>query len=319
MTNPLVSVLIPVYNAGQYLRPSIKSILNQTYRNLEIIIVDDGSTDNCMESILDIKDSRIRILSQQNSGVSVARNRCLDELSGDFYASQDADDISYPLRIERQVKCLIENPNVAAVFVGYDLIINGKVMAPHFSSKTVEQCRHDIDDFIMPGFPPSPMYRISMVSDIRFELSLKVVEDIDYILRVGERYPMMTLGECLYSYRVRLNSTSRIDPAGNQLMIRKVIERACQRRGLDPAKYVSPPVSLSSRFAHRFQEAFVPFFMESVLDLRRIGQRWESLKTAITCLKLHPLDPYYYKPLCYFFGPFKLIDCYRKWKGSRRR
>jgi hypothetical protein len=239
----------------------------------------------------------------------------LDELSGHFYVSQDADDISYPLRIEHQVNCLIENPNVAAVFVGYDLIINGKVRAPHFSSKTVEQCQRDIDELLIPGFPPSPMYRVAMVSDIRFDPSLKVVEDIDYILRVGERYPIMVLGECLYSYRVRLDSTSKIDLPGNQLMIQRVIERACQRRGLDPAKYVLQPVSLPSRFAHRYLEALVPAFMESVLDLRPAGRVWESLKTAKACLWLHPLDPYYYKPLCYFVAPLSLVKWYRKTKA----
>ena len=72
--NPLVSVLIPVYNAGEYLRPALKSIIEQTYSNLEIIVIDDGSTDACIDTITDVKDSRIRIVSQENAGKSAALN-----------------------------------------------------------------------------------------------------------------------------------------------------------------------------------------------------------------------------------------------------
>lgn len=316
MAKPLVSVLIPVYNAGQYLRPSLQSILEQTYPNLEILIIDDGSTDNCIDSIVDIKDSRIRILTQENSGRAAAMNYGLEVLSGDFYVAQDADDISYPQRVERQMKCLLENPDIAVVFVGHNLIINGKVIAPRFVAKTVEQCRQDIDNFRMPGLGPTPMYRVSMVSDIRFESTLKVAEDVDYILRIGERFPTMMLGEYLYSYRVRLNSSSRLDPTYNLLMVQKVVERACKRRGMDTGYYIHRFKPVSSQFQHRYQEAVVPHFMESVLDLRRASRQWESLKTAVTCLRFHPLDPYYYKPLCYFLAPMELIRYYRSRKAK---
>jgi len=318
MKKPLVSVIIPVYNAGNYLRSSLESILNQTYSNLEIILVNDGSADNCMESIADIKDSRVRVISQQNSGRAVAMNRGLDELSGDFYIAHDADDINSPYRVELQVKCLRENSDLAAVFVGNNLIINGKIVAPRLVTKTIEQCRKDIDNFRMPGHGPTPMYRVSMVSDIRFEPTLKVAEDVDYILRIGERFPLMVLGECLYSYRVHLDSSSRLDPTHNQLMVARVIERACQRRGLDPAKYLPLDTTFSTKFSYRHREAVVPHFMESVLDLRSAGRYWESLKTAFTCLKLHPLDLYYYKPLCYFLAPMKLIRHHRSRKAKAR-
>lgn len=104
MAKPLVSILISVYNAGGYLRPSVQSILSQTYSNLEILIIDDGSTDHCMDTIADLKDPRIRVISQENAGKAVALNRALAVLSGEFYAIQDADDVSYPTRIERQVR-----------------------------------------------------------------------------------------------------------------------------------------------------------------------------------------------------------------------
>src|SRR3954470_18479754 len=121
---PLVTVVMCVYNAGKYLRPSLLSIIDQTYRNLDILIIDDGSTDGCFNSVQDLLvDERVRVIHQANSTKPVAINRALDRIRGEFYAIQDADDISYPTRIERQVRALLNHPNLAAVFCGNELII----------------------------------------------------------------------------------------------------------------------------------------------------------------------------------------------------
>lgn len=309
--SPLVSVLMPVYNAGRNLRVSLQSILNQTYANLEVIIVDDGSTDDGIDSIADIKDSRLRIVTQENSGVGAARNRCLQELSGDLHVTQDADDISHPDRVMRQVQCMADHPDIAAVFAGHELIIGDRVIAPRFGGKSPEACRRDVDVFCMPAHAPTAMYRTAMVSDIQYEPSLKVAEDVDYVLQIGERYPMMVLDACLYSYRVHLASTSRVDMARTDQMVRKMVERACRRRGLEPKEDMLPRRTASAHRAHRNREAVVPHFMESVLDLRRAGRRVQAMRTALFCLMLHPLDPYYYKPLAYFAAPFGMIERYR--------
>src|SRR3954468_10176203 len=89
---PLVTVVMCVYNAGEYLRPSLLSIINQTYRNLDILIIDDGSTDGCFGSVQDLlADERVRVIYQENATKPVAFNRALDQIRGEFYAIQDAD------------------------------------------------------------------------------------------------------------------------------------------------------------------------------------------------------------------------------------
>jgi glycosyltransferase involved in cell wall biosynthesis len=316
MNKPLVSIIIPVYNAGEYLYYSVQSILSQTYSNLEILIFDDGSTDGCMNSIAHLKEPRIRLFNQENRGKAFTLNRALKEASGFFYAIQDADDISYPERVDRQVSCLLENPQIAAVFTGHDILLDGHRLAPRFVAKSVEQCREDIKQMHMPAHDPTGMYRMSIVSDICFEPTLKVAEGLDYILRIGERFPMIVLGECLYSYRVHLCSCSRLDPDNNLLMERRVIERACQRRGLDPEEYISSGLILSTKLFYRRSEAIVPHFMESVLDLRRAGRTSQAIRTALACFKLHPFDPYYYKPLAYLVTPLFIIKCYRYIKNK---
>lgn len=315
----MVSVLIPVYNAGDYLRPSIQSIISQTYSNLEILIMDDGSTDGCMDTIANLKDSRIRIISQKNSGKAVALNRALEELSGTFYAIQDADDISYPHRIERQVECMLENPKLAAVFTGHDIILGRQRIAPTFSGKSTNECRHGIEQFRMPAHDATPMFRVSLVRKFYYEPTLWIGQGFDYILRVGEHHPMLVLGKCLYSYRVHFDSTIRKNVLQRKQMIRNVLERSCERRGLNPSDYLSVNSERISKFQHREMEThLVPHFMESVLDLRRADRKRKALKTAFVCLRLHPCDPYYYKPLVYFLAPLMLIKYYRSTKVKIR-
>ncbi len=316
---PLVSVLIPVYNAGDYLRSSIQSIISQTYSNLEILIIDDGSTDGCMDSIADLKDSRIRIISQKNAGKAEALNHALQKLSGTFYSIQDADDISYPRRIERQVECMLENPKLAAVFTGHDIILGRQRIAPTFSGKSTNECRHGIEQFRMPAHDATPMFRVSLVQKFYYEPTLWIGQGFDYILRVGEQHPMLVLDECLYSYRVHFDSTIRKNVLQRKQMIRNVLERSCERRGLNPSDYLSVNSERISRFQHREMEThIIPHFMESVLDLRRADRNSEALKTAFACLRLHPCDPYYYKPLVYFLTPLAFIKYYRSIKAKTR-
>ena len=102
---PLVSVLFPVYNGAHYLEESIQSILNQTYYNFEIIIIDDGSTDDSSTIIQKFSDPRIRFYyNQTNQGLAETLNRAINLSKGDYLARQDQDDISLPKRFERQVE-----------------------------------------------------------------------------------------------------------------------------------------------------------------------------------------------------------------------
>ena len=120
---PLVTVLIPVFNAGPYLRSAVESVLAQTYQNLEVIVIDDGSTDGCIETIKHLQDARIKIVQQANAGKAAAVNRGLELAQGEFFLIQDADDLCYPLRVERQLKRLLAEPALAAVFVGNDIVM----------------------------------------------------------------------------------------------------------------------------------------------------------------------------------------------------
>jgi glycosyltransferase involved in cell wall biosynthesis len=111
--SPVVSVLMSVFNGEKYIDHSIRSILNQTYSSLELIIVNDGSFDQSMNILMDVfkQDERIRIIRQENLGLTRSLNRAAKLARGKYIARQDADDISYPGRLSRQVEFLEEHPD----------------------------------------------------------------------------------------------------------------------------------------------------------------------------------------------------------------
>lgn len=113
MAAPLVTVLMPAYNAAPYLREAVDSILGQTLTDFELLVVDDGSTDETVEILNGYRDPRLRVvLSPSNQGVTAALNRGLDLAAGRYIVRMDADDISLPDRLDKQVRYLDEHPEI---------------------------------------------------------------------------------------------------------------------------------------------------------------------------------------------------------------
>jgi glycosyltransferase involved in cell wall biosynthesis len=110
--NKLISVLLPVYNAGKYITDSVKSILDQTYTNFELIIVDDGSVDESADLIQKFSDTRILFFQKNNTGMADTLNFAFQKSSGEYIARQDADDISMPSRFHKQITFLENHQDI---------------------------------------------------------------------------------------------------------------------------------------------------------------------------------------------------------------
>lgn len=123
MPNPLVSILLPVYNAEPYLAEAIETLLGQTFTDFELIIVNDGCTDGSAGIIARYRDPRIRVLEQENRGLSPSLNRAVAEARGSYLARQDADDISYPTRLEKQVDFLERHPDYGLLGTWADIYL----------------------------------------------------------------------------------------------------------------------------------------------------------------------------------------------------
>lgn len=120
-SNPMVSIILPVYNGEKFILESVYSILKQTYKNIELIVVNDGSTDQTELLLRTIKDPRIKIISQENSGIVASLNKAITFSKGKYVARQDHDDIALPTRIEKQLNFLEENLDYALIGTGAEI------------------------------------------------------------------------------------------------------------------------------------------------------------------------------------------------------
>ena len=134
--NPLVSIVIPVYNGSNYMREAIDSALAQTYPNIEILVVNDGSTDNTREIALSYGD-RIRYFEKENGGVSTALNLGIREMKGDYFSWLSHDDVYYPFKIGKEIEKILEfKDNWKGVYSAYDVLHmesrkHKKISGPH--------------------------------------------------------------------------------------------------------------------------------------------------------------------------------------------
>jgi len=115
MSHPAVTVLMPVYNGERYVARAVKSILDQTFRDFEFLIINDGSTDGSIDIIRDFSDPRIRVIDTENQGVAAALKLGIEKARGKYIARMDVDDESLINRLEREKYCLDEHPDITVV------------------------------------------------------------------------------------------------------------------------------------------------------------------------------------------------------------
>lgn len=202
---PLVTVAMPVYNAGKYLRLAVLSIVRQTFTDWELLIIDDGSTDNSLQDIDDIIDARIRILRDgANKGLAVRLNEAIDMARGRYFARMDQDDVSYPERFERQVEALQNDQRLdlvatRAITIDEDGQVTG--LFPCALSHD-EICARPWRGFHFPH--PTWMGRIEWFRKHRYMApGPYCCEDQELLLRSYCVSRFCTLKEILFAYRFR--------------------------------------------------------------------------------------------------------------------
>lgn len=222
----LVSIIIPAYNAESYIKQCLKSILQQTYENLQIIVIDDGSMDNTYEICKSMQkfDNRIELYRQKNSGPSAARNVGLQHVKGLYLLFVDADDNLHLEAIEKLVEAM-ETEKADLVCFEWKIVQNGQVVEEYsYSEKEARANRKQIFDNVLlndflngGGFLWNKMWRIAAIrSDtfISFDSDLKKYEDKLWILKNLLRCKkVIYVKDKLYYYHLFPNSLSHIRPS----------------------------------------------------------------------------------------------------------
>ena len=199
---PLVSVVMSAYNAEKTIGATIKSILRQSYQKLELIIVDDASQDQTLSIIKSFPDPRIKLIcNQTNLTLGPSLNIALEAARGEFIARQDADDLSLPDRLEKQVKYLLANPEVDVVG-SYSYIINGS--GTILGGMKTKGLKHE--ELILnisldvPFIHPTVMAKASWYRKYRYR-SYPRSQDRDLWLRAYQHSRFASLPEFIYAYR----------------------------------------------------------------------------------------------------------------------
>lgn len=209
---PKVSVLMPAYNAEKYIGEAIESILNQTFRDFEFIVVEDGSKDKTWEIIQQYakKDGRIIALrNEKNLGIAGNRNRLKNLAKGDYVAWQDADDISLSTRLEKQVAFLDSHPEVGIVGAYLEFFEDGQGASGIRKYSSDDQKLRENIFLFSPVAQPVAMIRKKILDEAGdYNLKYPPAEDIDMSFRIGEKSQFSNIQEVLLRYREHPNSNT---------------------------------------------------------------------------------------------------------------
>lgn len=253
----MISVLMPVYNGRDFLRPAIDSLLNQTFKDFEIVLVNDGSTDDSQEIIDSYNDPRIITLKQKNQGVARSLNNGLKVAKGKYVRRHDADDISTPDSFQKQVDFLESHPDYVMVCNQQAFMTsNGKVAKDFrlpnnrfFGGKSFRDLT--LDDFkpdrASPVVHGTACYRRQEVLDIGcYRPEFIVSEDNDLWMRLLEKYKIAILNDCSYFMRIHGGSATNRHANKIQYFRNLLQEYSLQRKetGTDPimrGEVIPPP------------------------------------------------------------------------------
>lgn len=206
--SPLISVGMPIYNAGHQLSPAIKSLLDQSYQYWELLIIDDGSTDGAIDEVRKsgmLDDPRIHVLSDgSNHGLAARLNECIDLARGVFFARMDQDDIALPQRFEKQIAYLLQHPEVDLLSTRVSTInekdqVNGSLPYDLNHDRLINKPWRSI---YMPH--PTWMGKISWFKKFRYAFPAPYFcEDQELLLRAHAHSRFACLDEVLLHYRIR--------------------------------------------------------------------------------------------------------------------
>ncbi len=229
---PEVSVIIPAHNAAHYLAEAVDSVLRQSFQDFEILVIDDGSTDDT-EAIMRSYHSKVRYFSQQKSGVAIARNRGIERAQGRYIAFLDADDTWTPLKLERQLAAMADHKDYRICYSAFT--ITGPDLAPISVSRSRRQA-HALEDLLLRGnvvaTPTTVMgERALFIESGGFDPALSQCADWDMWVRVAALTDFLYIDEPLACYRQHGSNMSRNAPLLEQDSFR-VLEKGFAMDGV---------------------------------------------------------------------------------------
>lgn len=280
--HPIVSIVMSVYNGERFIRESVDSILNQTFRDFELIIINDGSSDKTMEILKSYNDNRIILIIQKNMGLAKALNNGIAMAKGRYIARQDADDKSDLDRLEKQVNYMEANLSVGLLGTMFKVIDENGTFQRNSCLPVEEEIIKERLIEINQFCHGSVMMRKEALEKVGvYRDYFKYAQDYDLWLRISESFQVSNLPEPLYCYRELRNAISSNHIVKQSKYAGVAAMMALQRRekGTDEIQQgITPALPPLKDLSARLQKKIVDFFGGmSLEDIERLNDREELL------------------------------------------
>lgn len=259
MENLLISIIIPIYNVEQYLKRCIDSVLKQTYQNIEVLLIDDGSKDKCPAICDDyaLRDKRIRVLHKENGGLSSARNAGIDIASGEFLLFVDSDDYIEEELCETIMLHMIEEVDIAA-FRFRRVFDNGKESVESTGKVVFSSNPELFDDYInrsnFTHMVCDKMFRRTLFEDFRF-IEGRLAEDLAISYKLfGKARRAVAIDRVFYNYYTRSNS---IMGTGSLKLCLDTYKGECEAYSYSCIHYPGFQKSSNTRFLNQSMKTYL--------------------------------------------------------------
>lgn len=297
MEKPLVSVNIPAYNSGEFIERTVTSALRQTYGTIEVIVLDDGSTDNTADIVkrLQRDDSRIRYYYQENRGLASSRNRLFEFSQGEYIAFLDHDDEWYPEKLDLQAGLLRDAPDTALVFS--DLLCEEsegpKKSFRYFDSRRPRKGRIFYDFLLSGNFIPlsSVLVKAGVLKNyLPFSKDFKIAEEWELFLRMSRDFSFDYIDRVCGVYRLHNNRTTNKNPLLEFDEILKILDYWQAKDGLlrtfyrNKFLFTKAGLNLQKAYFHRSSSSF-----------------YKEFKELLSCVLIYPLGFEFYPKLARSF------------------
>lgn len=296
--DPLASIVIPTFNHGQYVGQAIRSVLDQTYRHREVVVVDDGSTDDSREVLARFGD-RVRYLWQENRGLSAARNAGIRAAQGEYVGLLDADDMYEPEFLSTLVPILEGRPDAAAVYCGYRFVNRQNHPLPQQESRVIPEGQ--LYQALVDGnflVPEAMLVRRRCYDEVGpFDETLSACEDLDMWLRIAHRYVVLGTAKLLTRHRILPDSMSS-DP-----------NRQTRNRLAVMAKHFGPAREHDSLWTVSQRRAYGHSYLASTVEYLQVHDEARAYECWREAARIYP-------DLLTQFDVFYQLGCGEQLKGS---
>lgn len=313
-----VSVVMPVYNGERHITDAVNSILRQAYRDFEFIIVNDGSDDGTLRILENIQDDRIILMSQENIGLTASLNKAIRIAKGAYIARQDADDLSEPNRLERQIEYLRRHRNIALVGSWCSQIDEdgeeiGRIQLltdPHDIGRALPYENQFVHGSIMARTE-------ALISVGLYREAFKFAQDYDLVLRMGERFELANIPESLYSHR---HNSSMLSARYHhlQLAYSKLAQDMWKQRRRDGVDAVDRGVDVSGLLDVAEENDVLTYHRHMVYACLRSGKLTKARRAVKVLIEKEPFKfKHYGQLLLTFAGGVAVKRLLRYWDRVR--